>query len=148
MKKVAAFAVLVLFGISTMAFAETLMTNHKDAKIRNGPDTKYTVLWQPRLYTPLELLAKFNKWYAVRDFEGDVGWIHESTVLKKPAAIVRGDVLNVRKEPNMKARILYKAPKNYTFKVLQQKKGWLRVEDPDGDKGWVSKKGVWTGPKK
>lgn len=139
---------LLIISIATAAYAETIMVNNKEAKIRNGPGTKYSILWKPRLYTPLEVLAKYKRWYAVRDVERDVGWIHDSVAIKKAAAIVTMELLNVRKTPKPKGTIVYQAPKNYTFKILQTKKGWFKVEDPDGDKGWVSKKGVWTGPPK
>jgi SH3-like domain-containing protein len=126
------------------------MVNHPEAKIRNGPSTSYAVLWRPRMYTPLEVLATFSDerkqlWYIVRDAEGDVGWIHYSTVLKKPGAIVTAKTINVRKSPGSNTQVLYQAPKNYTFKILQTQKEWFKVEDPDGDKGWVPKKYVWTG---
>ncbi len=121
------------------------MVNNKKAKIRNGPGTDYMVLWRPRLYTPLEVLAKHKEWYAVRDSEADVGWIHKSVVTKNKAAIIIGKYLNVRSEPNLDSRVLYQAPKNYTFKVTKTKGEWYKVKDPDGDEGWIFRKGVWDG---
>jgi len=142
---------MTLFATASTAWAgDSVMVNHPEAKIRNGPATSYLVLWKPRMYTPLEVLATFNDerkqlWYIVRDSEGDVGWIHYSTVLKKPGAIVTAKAINVRKSPGSNTQVLYQAPKNYTFKILQTEKEWFKVEDPDGDKGWVPKNNVWTG---
>lgn len=156
MKRVIAFTLILALGFVSFVWAEprtsskSVMVSHKQAKIRNGPATSYLVLWRPRLYTPLEVLSKFTDekgqlWYPIRDVEGDVGWIHNSTVIKKPSAIVIVNMANVRREGNSKAQVLFQAPKNYTFKILQNKKGWYKVEDPEGDKGWIPKKNVWTG---
>ena len=145
MKKAFVLALLITVCTISAASAEAIMANHKEAKIRNGPGTDYIVLWRPRLYTPLEVLAKYKDWYAVRDSEADVGWIHKSGVAKNKAAIIIGKYLNVRNEPNLDARILFQAPKNYTFKVMETKGEWYKVKDPEGDEGWIFRKGVWDG---
>ncbi len=145
MKKAFVFALLIFVCTAAGAWAGTMMVNHKEAKMRNGPGTDYIVLWRPRLYTPLEVLAKYKDWYAVRDSEADVGWIHKSVVTKNKAAIIIGKYLNVRSEPNLDSRVLYQAPKNYTFKVTKTKGEWYKVKDPEGDEGWIFRKGVWDG---
>ncbi len=145
MKTARIFAALFVLLVSATAWAEEAMINNKEAKIRNGPGTNYTVLWKPRMYTPLEVLAKHGDWCAVRDVEGDVGWIHDSVLAKEPAAIVTDAMLNVHESADSNSRILYQAPKGYTLKALEDKGGWLKVVDPDGESGWISKKGIWTG---
>lgn len=145
--KLKIFVLLALLGAASFAWAEPIMVNNKDARIRNGPGTSYTILWKPRLYTPLEVLASYGHWYAVRDVEGDVGWIHDSVSLKKPSAIVTNEYVNVRKSPNTKSRVLFEAPRNYTFKIIGKKGEWYKIEDHEGDKGWVSGKYVWKGEK-
>lgn len=134
--------------LSSAARAESVMASNKESKIRSGPATHYTVLWRPRLYTPFEVLAKYETWYAVRDVEGDVGWIHDSGASKDNAAIVTADVINVHESADANSRILYQAPKNYTFKVEESKEGWLKVLDPDNETGWIADKGIWKGEKR
>lgn len=138
-------AALAFVAGTSAAFAEPIMVNHKEAKIRNGPATSYTVLWNPRLYTPVEVLARYKDWSAVRDVEGDVGWIHDSAVAKNAAAIVTDSLVNVYESADAKSRVVYQAPKNYTFKIEEKKGEWFRVTDPDNDAGWITAKGVWTG---
>ncbi len=133
--------------LSSAAHAESIMANHKESKIRSGPATSYPVLWRPRLFTPFEVLAKYESWYAVRDVEGDVGWIHDSGVGKDNAAIVTAKIINVYESADTNSRIIYQAPKNYTFKVEESKDGWLKVLDPDNETGWIADKGVWKGEK-
>ncbi len=145
--RIVGYALALLLLLSSAAFADSVMINHKEAKIRSGPGTTYTVLWRPRLYTPFEVLAKYERWYAVRDVEGDVGWIHDSVTTKDAAAIVTGDLINVYESADTNSRILYQAPRNYTFKVKDKKGGWLHVVDPDNDEGWIAAKEVWAGDK-
>lgn len=145
MKKIFIFALLISVCTVSASWAGAMMVNHKEAKIRNGPDTDYIVLWRPRLYTPLEVLAKHKDWFVVRDSEGDVGWIHKTVVTKNKSAIIIGKYLNVRSEPSLDARVLFQAPKNYTFKVTETKGEWYKVKDPEGDEGWIFRKGVWDG---
>jgi SH3-like domain-containing protein len=138
-------AVMVLLLAAAEARAEEVMINNKDAKVRNGPGTTYTVLWKPRLYTPMEVLAKHADWYAVRDVEGDVGWVHDSVVSKDAAAIVTASMADVHESAESGSRVAYQAPKNYTFKVTETKGAWIKVVDPDGDDGWIAQKSVWIG---
>jgi SH3-like domain-containing protein len=140
------FLTLFLFlALTNSAIAEQVMVSNKEAKIRNGPGKNYTIIWKPRLYTPLDVLAKFSDWYAVRDVEKDVGWVHTGNVSKNRAAIVIDKIIDVREIPNLKARVVYQAPKNYTFKILDDKGEWYKIVDTDGESGFIQKKGVWTG---
>ena len=152
MMRSAILTALFIIGIASSAFAagETVMINHPKAKIRNGPATGYSILWKPRMYTPMEVLTTWKdekgaKWYIVRDVEGDVGWTHYSGVAESVGAIVITKITSVRKEPNATAQELYKAPRNYTFSVIDSKAGWYKVKDPDGETGWVKNPDVWTG---
>ncbi|MBI3582138.1 MAG: SH3 domain-containing protein [Nitrospinae bacterium] len=143
MKKL--LVVLSLFVFSAGAWAEEVMVNSKDAKIRSGPGTSYAILWKPNLYTPLEVLAKHQDWYAVRDLEKDVGWVNSGSVSKGRGAIVSEKVIDVHESGDANSRVVYQAPKNYTFKITEDKEGWAKVVDADGESGWIQKKGVWTG---
>ena len=145
--RIAAYAFAFMIFLASAARAESVMVNNKESKIRSGPGTHYAVLWRPRMYTPFEVLAKYDTWYAVRDVEGDVGWIHDSGIGKDGAAIVTGALINVHESADANSRVLYQAPKNYTFKISESKEGWLKVTDPDDESGWIADKGIWKGEK-
>lgn len=143
MKK--SLVVLILLVFSAGAWADEILVNSKDAKIRSGPGTAYAVLWKPNLYTPLEVLAKYHDWYAVRDLEKDVGWVNFGSVSKGRGAIVTEKVIDVHESADAKSRVVYQAPKGYTFKMTEDQGGWAKVVDADAEGGWIQKKGVWTG---
>jgi SH3-like domain-containing protein len=143
MKRV--IVILTLFVFSAAAWAEEAMVNSKEAKIRSGPGKTYAVLWKPHMYTPLEVLAKYHDWYAIMDVAKDVGWVHESAVSKDKGAIVSEKIIDVHESADAKSRVAYQAPKDFTFKILEEQEGWLKVTDTEGENGWIQKKGVWTG---
>ncbi|MDA3785329.1 MAG: SH3 domain-containing protein [Deltaproteobacteria bacterium] len=58
------------------ASAKMVSVNRDDVNIRSGPSTKYRVTWQVGKGFPLKVIGSSGKWYKVRDFENDVGWIY------------------------------------------------------------------------
>lgn len=136
-------ALVVLFS-HVQALAETIYIEGKVGRLRQGPGTGYQVLWEAKRFTPLEYLAKYKDWYVVRDHEGDVGWLHKQVVGKGKAAIVIKSKANIRKGPAVKHPKVFEVEKGYLFKVLEEKSGWYKVVDIDGDKGWVSGSLLWV----
>ena len=47
--------------------------------------------------------------------------------------------VNLRKEPSKEAKIIRVLKKGTKLIVLEEKKGWLRVQLEDGAEGWVGK---------
>lgn len=137
-----AFTATIFMAIP--AIAENIHVKGKTARVRSGPGTNYNILWESIRYTPFEYLAKYGKWYAVRDFEGDVGWVHEQVIGKGKGAMVTTKRANIRKGPGAKKELVFEVTRGYVFKVLDQKKGWYKVQDADGLKGWVHEKLVWV----
>lgn len=126
------------------SFAETIYVEADSARFRAGPGTNYTVLWEAPRYTPLEYLAKYRDWYVIRDYAGDVGWVHQQVIQEGEAAIVTNKKANIRKGPGTKNPIVFWVEEGYRFKVLKKKGSWYHVVDLDGSKGWVLDKLVWT----
>jgi SH3-like domain-containing protein len=136
-------ACLLLTG-ALAARAETIYVDEAKARVRSGPGTEYSVLWEAPRYSPLELLAKYKDWYAVRDFQKDVGWIHQGAAAKGKAAVVTQAKVSVHKSPDHKSPVAYTVEKHYLFKVLEDRGSWLRVKDADGEEGWILEKMVWV----
>lgn len=130
--------------LPVVAWAELIYVEGEWGRIRSGPGTEYQILWEAPRYTPLEYLAKYQDWYAVRDHEGDVGWVHEQVVGKGQAAIVTNPTANVRKGPSTDNPIVFKVEQNYLFKVLETKGPWYKVQDTEGDTGWIYNSLVWV----
>ena len=142
-KTVSLFLAFSLSFCAGVAWAQRLAVSSGVANIRSGPGTKYDVLWQVEKYHPIEVIKKSGKWYNFRDFERDVGWVHQSLVKKISAVITVKSKCNVRSSPGTKNDIVFTVEKGIPFKVLKRKGGWIQVEHADGDKGWIYKTLVW-----
>lgn len=132
----------LLFGAG-VACAQRLAVSADVANIRSGPGTKYDILWKVEKYHPIEVIKKTGKWYYFRDFERDLGWVHQSLVAKIPAVITVMATCNVRSGSGTKNDIVFTVGKGIPFKVLRRKGHWIQVEHADGDGGWIYKTLVW-----
>ncbi len=59
-----------------------------------------------------------------------------STALAKMVSVV-GDNVNLRSGPGTKYSVKWKYGSGFPLKVVQEKGGWLKVEDFEGDTGWL-----------
>ncbi|WP_022667256.1 SH3 domain-containing protein [Desulfospira joergensenii] len=139
------FLGLVLPGmlVCQAGAAERVTVKAGIANLRSGPGTKYEVLWQVEQYHPFLVVEKKGNWYKIKDFEGDMAWIHKSLLSKMTGVITKKTKSNVRSEPNTKSRILFTVERGVPFKVLKRKGNWIRIEHADGEKGWIYKTLVW-----
>jgi SH3-like domain-containing protein len=143
MKKKTVILTLMFVLFAGHVFAERLTVKASIANVRSGPGKTYEILWKVEQYHPLEVLTKSDQWIQFRDFEGDIGWIHQSLVASIPAVITRSDKCNVRKGPGTSFDILLTVERGIPFKILERKGKWLQVRHADGDQGWIHKSLVW-----
>ena len=141
------FASILLLATTVFcgsAWAERMSVTASKANIRSGPGTaKYDILWAVERYHPVKVLRRQGEWVFFRDFEGDEGWIHRKLLGKQATVITRTDMVNIRSGPGTQHKIIFKAERGVPFRVLKRQGDWIRIESPDGDKGWIHKKLVW-----
>lgn len=143
MKRYSVILILLITINAGIAMAERLTIIAPVANIRSGPDTDSDILWQVEKYYPIMVIKKKDSWYYFKDFEDDMGWVHQSLVGDVPAVITIKDLCNVRSGPSTKDEILFSVEKGIPFKVLEHKDRWLHVEHADGDRGWIFDALVW-----
>ena len=62
-----------------------------------------------------------------------------SSALGKMVSVV-GDNVNLRSGPGTKYSVKWKYGSGFPLRVLEEKGGWLKVEDFEGDSGWLYEK--------
>ncbi len=140
---------LCLFSICQKnGFAEMVSIKGEDINMRSGPGTHYAVLYKLGSGLPLDVIERSGDWLKIRDFEGDAGWVHESTVCSKPYVIVMANKnsksqINVRSGPGISNRIVAMAYYGVVFKKLGQEGQWVQVEHGPEVKGWIDSKLLW-----
>ncbi|MDY6839457.1 MAG: SH3 domain-containing protein [Thermodesulfobacteriota bacterium] len=143
MRRIPFFVVLAIVLWTGQASAKRLAVNVGKANVRSGPGTNHDIMWSVGKYYPLDVLKKSGSWYKVRDFEDDEGWIHRSLVEKIPAVTVKAPLVNVREGPGTTFRVLLQAEKGVSFKRLDRKGTWFKVQHQDGEVGWIHQSLVW-----
>ena len=133
---------LLLFQVD--AFALCISAN--EANLRYGPGTNYKRTLEGYKYMPLNKISAKGNWYWVWVQDGTIHWIHRKLVTSAyKCASVKTKEARIRSGPGTNYdEILYSPSlKYYSFKVLKQKSGWVRVQDDLGDKGWIYKNLLW-----
>jgi SH3-like domain-containing protein len=138
------FALVAMMGVvGPVLAAERVAVKASIANLRSGPGSKYEVLWQVEKYHPLLIIEKTKNWYKIKDFEGDMAWIHKSLLGKINGVITIKTKCNVRSKPDKSGKILFTVERGVPFKVLKHNGNWIRIEHADGEIGWIYKSLVW-----
>jgi SH3-like domain-containing protein len=116
--------------------------------LRQGPSTKYPVVWELGKGFPLKVIERKGSWYKVVDFENDVGWIYKNLVSRKPHLVVKVNKrskkrVNVRSGPGTNYKIVGKAEYGVVFETLERGDGWVKVRHEKGLIGWVKRSLLW-----
>ncbi len=143
MKSYAVGTFLFLSLISVTALAERLAITGSTANIRSGPGNAHDVIWQVQRYYPFEVIKKEGQWIQFRDFENDVGWVHDTLTGKIQTVITSKPQCNIRQGPGTQYDIVFTVEGGVPFKVLDRNGDWLHIEHADGDRGWIHSSLVW-----
>ncbi|MDH4230988.1 MAG: SH3 domain-containing protein [Nitrospirota bacterium] len=148
MKKTVFGLILIFFLICSGGAADAMCVKTSKANIRLGPGTNYESIWQVYKYMPFEKVgvSVSGNWYAVKDVDGDVNWIHKKLITNGfRCAVVKKESVNVRKGPGTRYPKIYPGPARqyFSFRVLKKKGLWIKVRDELGKIGWIHKKFLW-----
>jgi SH3-like domain-containing protein len=148
MKLVLAFMFLSFMLIAAPMSSHALCVKGTVVNVRNGPGTEYKSVWQVFRYMPMKKVgvSVSGDWYAVRDVDGDVSWVHKTLVTGEyHCAIVKSEIANVRTGPGTHYPEKYSEPmqKYDSFRILKTKGAWVKVKDDMNNIGWVHKRYLW-----
>ena len=139
---------MLLFFLPSTLLAEMLSVNGDKVNLRTGPGKGYKAKWEYGKGLPLMVIQRKGNWINVEDFEGDSGWIYKKLLYKKPQMVVKANrnkdkKINIRKNPDLRAKIIGKAYYGVVFKTIEQKSGWVNVKHESGLEGWIKRSLLW-----
>ncbi|GAB4422331.1 MAG: hypothetical protein OHK0032_17850 [Thermodesulfovibrionales bacterium] len=137
----------IVFLALTAAHANALCVSAQKANLRTGPGTNYEIAWEVYKYMPFVKVgvSLSGQWYAVKDVDSDVNWIHKSLVTNRyRCAVVKTEEVNVRTGPGTKYSKIGVAKKYYSFKVIGTKGIWVKVKDEWNNVGWNHHNYLWV----
>jgi len=123
-----------------------------EVNLRTGPGQRYPIDWiYARKDLPVEVIAEFEAWRKIRDWQGTEGWVHQSMLSGRRMMVVIGGPRTLRGsdaesadatamvEPGVLGRLL-QCPRNRDFCRVEvgQTQGWLKREEI-----WGVYKGEW-----
>ena len=135
-------ALLALCTVAAQA-QDMVSIQGSTVNMRETPSTRSAVLWELRRGYPLQVTQRKGNWLAVKDFEGDTGWVARSLTGRTPHHVVRSKVANVRSGPGTQHRIVGRAEYGELMRTREKKDGWVRVEREQGVSGWIARRLLW-----
>ncbi|MFQ5898818.1 MAG: SH3 domain-containing protein [Candidatus Methylomirabilia bacterium] len=113
------------------------------ANIREGPGTNTARLWKVGKNYPLRVVSRRGQWFETVDFEGYEGWIFAPLTDTRSAVVVKANRGNLRSGPGTDYRVVSSVLAGTTFRVLDRKDQWVKVEGLGGTQGWMHSTVVW-----
>src|SRR5215470_6757535 len=114
-----------------------------EVNLRTGPGTNYPVDWVfVRRELPVEIIAEFDVWRKIRDWQGTVGWVHQSMLDGRRTARVTGADRDLRSEATEDASIVARLAPGVIGRLLECEAAWCRI-DADGYRGWLKRDEFW-----
>jgi SH3-like domain-containing protein len=114
-----------------------------EVNVRTGPGVRYPIEW---VFTyrnmPVEIIAEFETWRKIRDWQGTIGWIHKSMLSGRRWVILRTGPQMLRRAARFDAPTIARVRKKVLGRLEKCQKGWCRV-DFSGFTGWMLRKKLW-----
>ncbi len=116
-----------------------------EVNLRTGPGVRYPVDWiYGRRDLPVEVIAEFETWRKIRDWQGTEGWVHQSMLSARRMVVVTGAQRRLRADPDEKAPLLALVDPNVMGRLLACPRGkaYCRVE-VGNVQGWLKRDEFW-----
>jgi SH3-like domain-containing protein len=111
--------------------------------LRMGPGDRYPVEWvYHRKGLPVEIVAQFDQWRRVRDWQGTEGWVHQRLVTAIRNVIVKGAQRTLYADADTEAAPVAKLDPGVIAHLLECRKEWCRIET-ESIKGWLNRNEIW-----
>jgi SH3-like domain-containing protein len=114
-----------------------------EVNVRTGPGTRYPILWVfQRAQMPVQIVAEYEHWRKIRDFEGTEGWVHKAMVSGTPTAIVIQDGFTMRTTASEQSPPVARLSPTVVGTLETCENGWCLMQ-VKSFKGWVKENYLW-----
>jgi SH3-like domain-containing protein len=112
--------------------------------VRTGPGTRYPIDWEfKRKGMPVEIVAEYENWRKIRDWQGASGWVHQSLLSGKRSFIVSSKTASLHKTPASSAEVVARLEPEVMGEIRSCDGDWCRVKVTGGVTGWVERGRMW-----
>lgn len=114
-----------------------------EVNVRTGPGIRFPVKWVfKRRFMPLEVLAEYETWRKIRDWEGAEGWVHRAMLSARPTVLVIRPEVTMRRAPEQTAPAVARLADGMVGRLIGCQAGWCQI-DAEGYEGWVRRDTLW-----
>ena len=112
--------------------------------LRAGPGNQYPIEWVlTKKDMPVQIIAQFEHWRRIRDWDGTVGWVQERMVAGKRTVVVgKGGVRPLYQRPDPEAAVTARAEPGVVARLAECRGLWCRIETDDIS-GWMRRTDIW-----
>jgi SH3-like domain-containing protein len=115
-----------------------------EVNVRTGPGTRYPVDWVfKRKMMPVEIVAEYENWRKIRDWQGASGWVYQGLLTGKRSFIVPSRTANLYKTPSNSAEVVAKLEPEVMGEIRSCTGDWCRVRLTGGVSGWLERTEIW-----
>jgi SH3-like domain-containing protein len=116
-----------------------------EVNLRTGPGLRYPIEWvYTRKNLPVEVIAEYDVWRKVRDWQGTEGWVHESMLSSRRMMVVMGTPRKLRESDNDHARTLAVVDPGVIGHLDRCPGGDAYCEiEINGIHGWLRRDQIW-----
>ena len=118
---------------------------HSDqVNLRTGPGRQYPIEWVlTKKDMPVEIVAQFEHWRRIRDWDGTEGWVQEHMVgAKRTVIVAKGGVRPVYRLPDPASAEVARAQPGVIARLLECRGPLCRIE-ADDISGWMRRGDIW-----
>jgi SH3-like domain-containing protein len=113
------------------------------ANVRAGPGKRYPVRWvfvQPGI--PVEILAEYENWRQIRDWEGQEGWMHAAMLSRRRSVIVTGEKRTLYRRADAASPPVVTLEPGIVADIEDCNVEWCRLEIRN-NRGWLRRGEFW-----
>lgn len=112
--------------------------------LRAGPGNQYPIEWVlTKKDMPVQIIAQFEHWRRIRDWDGTEGWVQERMVAGKRTVVVgKGAVRPLYQRPDPEAAVTARAEPGVVAQLAECRGAWCRIETDDVS-GWMRRTDIW-----
>lgn len=112
---------------------------------RSGPNTNYPITWiYQQQYYPVEIIAEYEQWRKIRDYEGDTSWIRKNLLSNtRYALIIEPGENNIYKKDDAGADIIAKVESGVIGKIKRCTTSYCLLEFKDDIRGWIKREALY-----
>ncbi|MBX6327001.1 MAG: aspartyl-trna synthetase [Pseudolabrys sp.] len=116
-------------------------------KVRRGPNLDQDVRWiYTRAGMPVEIIAEFDNWRRIRDWEGADGWVYHSLLSGKRTAVVvptlKSELVPLYERPDPRAAVVARLQAGVLGALKYCTGTWCEFAG-NGFDGWIRQERLW-----